>query len=39
MACLRILVEQAKFMVVYAILLAIGQALSACPANKCQHEF
>ena len=35
MACVLILVEQAKFMVVYANLLA----LNASPANKCQHEF
>ena len=35
MTCLRILVEQVKFMVVYAILLA----LNISPANKCQHKF
>ena len=32
-ACLRIVVEQAKLMVVYAILLTILQALNASPAN------
>ena len=35
MACLLILVEQAEFMVVYTILLA----LNASAANKCQHKF
>ena len=35
MKCLQILVEQAKFMVVYVILLA----LNASPASKCQHKF
>ena len=39
MACLRILVEQAKFMVAYAILLAILLALNASPANKWQYKF
>ena len=31
--------EKAKFMVVYAILLAILPALNASPANQCQHKF
>ena len=31
--------EQAKLMVVYAILLAILLALNTSPANKCQHKF
>ena len=31
--------EQAKFMVVYAILLAILPALSVSPANKSQQKF
>ena len=39
MACLRILVEQAKLMVVYAILLATLLALNARPTNKCLHKF
>ena len=39
MACLRILVKQAKVMVVYAILPAVLLALNASPANKCQHKF
>ena len=39
MACLRILVEQAKLTVVYAILLVILLALNASPANKYQHKF
>ena len=39
MACLRILLEQAKCMVVNAILLAILLALKASPASKCQHKF
>ena len=39
MGCLPILVEQAKFTVVYAILLANLQTLNAIPANKCQHKF
>ena len=39
MACLRILVDEAKLMVVYAILLAILLALNVCPANKCQQKF
>ena len=34
MACLRILVEQAKFMVVYAILFGILPALNVSPANN-----
>ena len=39
MACLRILVEQAKLMVIYAILLAILLALNTSPAIKCQNKF
>ena len=31
--------EQAKFIIVYAILPAILLALNASPANKCQHKF
>ena len=39
MACLRILVKKAKFMVVCVILLATLLALNASPPNKCQHIF
>ena len=31
--------EEAKLMVVYAILLGILLALNANPADKCQHKF
>ena len=39
MADLRILVELAKLMVVYAILLAVLLVLNASPAKKRQHKF
>ena len=39
MACLRILVEEAKLMVAYAILQAILLALNDSKANKCQNKF